>query len=52
MIDDVAGLRRILMECKTIAMVGLSANWYRPSYFAAKYFARTRLPGHARLAAL
>ena len=37
MIDDVAGLRRILMECKTIAMVGLSANWYRPSYFAAKY---------------
>ena len=25
------------MECKTIAMVGLSANWYRPSYFAAKY---------------
>ena len=37
MIDDVAGLRRILMECKTIAMVGLSANWYRPSFFAAKY---------------
>ncbi len=30
-------LRRILDEYKTIAMVGLSGNWYRPSYFAAKY---------------
>ncbi len=37
MIDDVAGLRRILMQNRTIAVVGLSANWYRPSYFAAKY---------------
>lgn len=37
MIDDIAGLRRILMESRVIAMVGLSANWYRPSYFAAKY---------------
>jgi len=26
-----------LHESRTIAMVGLSANWYRPSYFAAKY---------------
>jgi len=30
-------LRKILRETKTIAMVGLSANWNRPSYFAAKY---------------
>jgi len=36
-VDDVAGIRRILSECRTIAVVGLSANWYRPSYFAAKY---------------
>lgn len=37
MIDDVPGLRRILQQNRTIAVVGLSANWYRPSYFAAKY---------------
>lgn len=35
--DDIPTLRRILAECRTIAVVGLSANWYRPSYFAAKY---------------
>jgi len=28
---------RILSEARTIAMVGLSANPYRPSHFAAKY---------------
>jgi predicted CoA-binding protein len=27
----------ILNSCKTIAMVGASANWNRPSYFAMKY---------------
>jgi predicted CoA-binding protein len=35
--DDIPTLRRILRNGRTIAVVGLSANWYRPSYFAAKY---------------
>jgi predicted CoA-binding protein len=37
MADDIQSLRRILAENRTIAMVGLSADWFRPSYFAAKY---------------
>ena len=35
--EDIDALRRILRENHVIAMVGLSADWYRPSYFAAKY---------------
>src|SRR2546430_3160467 len=35
--DDINSLRRILRESRVIAVVGLSADWYRPSYFAAKY---------------
>jgi len=35
--DDITTLRRILKENRVIAVVGLSADWYRPSYFAAKY---------------
>ncbi len=35
--DDIPTLRRILAESRAVAMVGLSASWYRPSYFAAKY---------------
>lgn len=35
--DDINTLRRILGENRVIAIVGLSADWYRPSYFAAKY---------------
>jgi uncharacterized protein len=34
---DIQTLRRILGTCRTIAIVGLSADWYRPSFFAAKY---------------
>jgi len=34
---DIPTLRRILSEHRSIAVVGLSANWYRPSFFAAKY---------------
>ena len=37
MIDDIPGLRHILATSKTIAVVGLSGDWFRPSYFAAKY---------------
>ena len=37
LVDDIAGLRRILARSRTLAVVGLSAQWYRPSYFAAKY---------------
>ena len=36
-VDDIAGLRRILARSRTLAVVGLSAQWYRPSFFAAKY---------------
>ena len=34
---DNKDIRDILEQSSTIAMVGLSGNWYRPSYFAAKY---------------
>jgi len=35
--DDIQTRRRSLKTNHTIAIVGLSANWYRPSNFAAKY---------------
>ena len=35
--DDISTLRLILRECRSIAVVGLSAEWHRPSFFAAKY---------------
>ncbi|MCZ6881671.1 MAG: CoA-binding protein [Gammaproteobacteria bacterium] len=34
---DIVTLRRILSTHKRVAMVGLSADWWRPSFFAAKY---------------
>ena len=37
MSPDHASLRRLLDRCRTIAVVGLSADWNRPSYFAASY---------------
>jgi predicted CoA-binding protein len=37
LVDDVAGLRRVLQGNRVIAVVGLSPSWNRPSYFAAKY---------------
>jgi predicted CoA-binding protein len=35
--DDSEKVRRILRKYRTLAVVGLSAQWHRPSYFAAKY---------------
>jgi predicted CoA-binding protein len=35
--NDINTLRRILKENRVLAVVGLSAQWHRPSYFAAKY---------------
>ena len=34
---DIRDLRRILNDYKRVAIVGLSADWSRPSNFAAKY---------------
>ena len=35
--ESIENIKRILNEYKTIAVVGLSAKWNRPSHFAAKY---------------
>ena len=35
--NDIESLRSMLAGARTIAVVGLSADWWRPSYFAAKY---------------
>jgi predicted CoA-binding protein len=51
--DDIATLRRILKATRTIAMVGLSDQWHRPSHFAATYLKQHGyrvLPVNPRLA--
>jgi len=35
--NQIATLRRILRDCRTVAIVGLSADWHRPSNFVGKY---------------
>ncbi len=35
--DEISNLRRILRACRRVAIVGLSAEWHRPSFFVAKY---------------
>lgn len=35
--SDIPTLRRILDMARSVAVVGLSQNWHRPSNFAAKY---------------
>ncbi|MEO8545328.1 MAG: CoA-binding protein [Burkholderiaceae bacterium] len=35
--STISELTRILRQHRTIAVVGLSAEWHRPSFFAAKY---------------
>ena len=35
--NTIEQLRRVLNKNRTIAVVGLSAEWHRPSFFAAKY---------------
>jgi uncharacterized protein len=34
---DIATLRRLLRDNRRIAVVGISAEWHRPSYFVGKY---------------
>ena len=41
MTDSIATLPRIMRECRTVAVVGLSPEWPRPSHFVGKY-----LPQH------
>lgn len=37
MSSSISDLRRILGGARTLAVVGLSPQWHRPSFFAAKY---------------
>lgn len=35
--STIAELREVLSSCRTIAVVGLSPQWHRPSHFVGKY---------------
>lgn len=35
--SSIQTLRRVLAECRTVAVVGLSPQWHRPSHFVGKY---------------
>jgi predicted CoA-binding protein len=37
LVATAAGIRAVLERCRTIAVVGLSDQWHRPSFFAASY---------------
>jgi predicted CoA-binding protein len=37
LINDAPGLRRVLTECRVIAVVGVSANSARPSHYCSRY---------------
>ena len=45
---DIPTLRRIVTENRVVAMVGLSASWYRPSYFSVKYPSSTATTASSR----
>ncbi len=34
---DIPTLRRLLHDCRRIAVVGISSEWHRPSFFVGKY---------------
>ena len=52
MADTISELRRILRAARTVAVVGLSAEWHRPGYFAARVHAEHdhRMPVNPRYA--
>jgi predicted CoA-binding protein len=35
--SSISTLRRVLTRCRTVAVVGLSPQWHRPSHFVGKY---------------
>jgi uncharacterized protein len=51
--NDIATLRRLLHDCRRVAVVGVSADWNRPSNFVAKYLLEhgyTMIPVNPRYA--